>query len=253
MQDINVLLEPLRAVLQQIGAFLPRLLVAIGVLVIGWLIAKAVRFTVVKAMRAFNFHVLTERAGIDGFLQQGGTEKDTTDLFGVIVYWLVILAALIVAFNGLGLTQVTDLLTRVLLFLPELLVALVLLIFGAYFGRFVGQAVSRTCAARRSATPSCSDTSVQYVIVAFVVLLVFDHLDIGGGLIQNTFLILLSGLVLALALSFGLGGRDRAADCSSAGSPMIRRTRADDRSGRGRHALIGRALALVRIRHVDER
>ena len=110
MQDLNVLLEPLRAVLQQIGAFLPRLLVAIGVLVAGWLIAKAARFAVVKAMRAFNFHVLTERAGIDGFLQQGGTEKDTTDLFGAIVYWLVILAALIVAFNGLGLTQVTDLL-----------------------------------------------------------------------------------------------------------------------------------------------
>ena len=113
MQDLNVLLEPVRALLVQIGAFLPRLLVAVGVLVVGWLIAKAVRFAVVKALRAFNFHVLTERAGIDGFLQQGGTEKDTTDLFGVIVYWLVILAALIVAFNGLGLTQVTDLLTRV--------------------------------------------------------------------------------------------------------------------------------------------
>jgi len=212
MQDnINVLLEPLRAVLQQTGVFLPRLMVAIAVFVIGWLVANAARFTVVKAMRAFNFHVLTERAGIDGFLQQGGTKRDTTDLFGAIVYWLVILAALIVAFNGLGLTQVTDLLTRVLLFLPKLLVAMVLLILGAYFGRFVGQAIASHLRSAQISDAELLGHAVQYVIVAFVILLAVDHLDIGGGLIQHTFLIVLSGVVLALALSFGLGGRDRAA------------------------------------------
>jgi len=211
MQDLNMLLEPVRALLQQIGAFLPRLLVAAGVLIVGWLLAKAARFTVVKALRAFNFHVLTERAGIDNFLQQGGTEKDATDLFGVIVYWLVILAALIVAFNGLGLSQVTELLTRVVLFLPKLLVALLLLIFGAYFGRFVGQAITTYLRNAEIADADLLGHAVQYAIVAFVILLAFDHLDIGGGLIQHTFLIVLSGVVLALALSFGLGGRERAA------------------------------------------
>jgi hypothetical protein len=211
MQELNMLLEPVRALLQQIGAFLPRLVVALGVLVVGWLVAKAARFTVVKALRAFNFHVLTERAGIDNFLQQGGTEKDTTDLFGMIVYWLVILAALIVAFNGLGLSQVTELLTRVVLFLPKLLVALLLLIFGAYFGRFIGQAITTYLRNAEIADAELLGHAVQYAIVAFVILLSFDHLDIGGGLIQHTFLILLSGVVLALALSFGLGGRERAA------------------------------------------
>jgi len=212
MENLNMLLEPVRALLQEIGAYLPRLLVAIGVLIVGWLAARGLRFAAVKALRAFNFHVLTERAGIDNFLQQGGTRKDATDVIGVIVYWFVILAALIVASNGLGLAQVTELLTRVVLFLPKLLVALVLLIFGAYFGRFVGQAI--TTYLRNAEIPDAEllGHAVQYAIVAFVILLAFDHLDIGSGLIQNTFLILLSGLVLALALSFGLGGRDRAAD-----------------------------------------
>src|SRR5262245_27072234 len=211
MQDLNMLLEPVRSVLQQIGVFLPRLLVALGVLIAGWLLAKGARFAVVKGLRAFNFHVLTERAGIDGFLQQGGTERDTTDLFGVIVYWLVMLAALIVAFSGLGLTQVTDLLTRVVLFLPKVMVALLVLIFGAYFGRFVGQAVTTYMRNAEIADAELLGHIVQYAIVAFVILLAVDHLDVGGGLIQHTFLILLSGVVLALALSFGLGGRDRAA------------------------------------------
>lgn len=212
MQDLNMLLEPARALLQEVGAFLPRLLVALGVLIIGWLVAKGLRLGAVKALRAFNFHVLTDRAGIDNFLQQGGTQKDATDLIGVIVYWLVIIAALIVASNGLGLAQVTELLTRVLLFLPKLLVALVLLIFGAYFGRFVGLAITTHLRNAEVADAELLGHAVQYAIVAFVVLLAFDHLDIGGGLIQNTFLILLTGVVLALALSFGLGGRDRAAE-----------------------------------------
>ena len=91
---------------------------------------------VIKALRALNFHVLSERAGIDGFLQQGGTDKDTTELFGWIAYALAILASLIIAFNSLGLTQVTDLLGKVLLFVPRLLVALLVVVFGSYFARY---------------------------------------------------------------------------------------------------------------------
>jgi len=211
MQNIDVVLDPARALLLQIGAFLPRLAVALGVLIVGWLLAKALRLVVVKALRALNFHVLTERAGIDGFLQQGGTEKDTTDLFGWIAYALVILLSLIIAFNSLGLTQVTDLLGHVLLFAPKLLVALLVLIFGSYFARFVGGAVRSYCKSAGVSDAELLGRLTRYGIMTFVVLLAVDHLDIGGQLIQQTFLILLAGVVFAVALALGLGARDRAA------------------------------------------
>ncbi len=211
MQSIDVMLEPLRALLQQVGGFMPRLFLAAALLLAGWLLAKAFRFSVVKALRALNFHVLSERAGIDGFLQQGGTEKDTTEIFGWIAYALVILASLIIAFNSLGLTQVTDLLGRVLLFVPRLLVALLVLVFGSYFARFAGNAVQSYCRSTQISDGDLLGRFMQYGVMVFVVLLAVDHLDIGGGLIQQTFLILLSGVVVALALAFGIGGRDRAA------------------------------------------
>jgi len=211
MQNIDVVLEPLRGLLQQVGAFMPRLALALGVLLAGWLVAKAFRFSVVKALRALNFHVLTERAGIDGFLQQGGTAKDTTDLFGSIAYALAILAALIIAFNGLGLTQVTDLLGKVLLFVPRLLVAMLVVVFGSYFARFAGNAVQSYCRHAAISDGELLGRLMQYGVMAFVLLLAVDHLNIGGGLIQQTFLILLGGVVVAFALSFGLGGRERAA------------------------------------------
>ncbi len=211
MENIDVMFEPVRGLMLQIGAFVPRLAVAIGLLFVGWLLAKALRFSVVKALRALNFHVLTERAGIDGFLQQGGTEKDTTDLFGWLAYAAVILASLIVASNSLGLTQVTELLGHIVLFLPRLLVALLVVIFGSYFARFIGGAVRGYCKRVGISDGELLGRAAQYGIMVFVVLLAIDHLDIGGGLIQQTFLILLAGVVFAAALALGLGARDRAA------------------------------------------
>lgn len=211
MESFDVMLVPLRGLLLEIGNFLPRLGVALAVLVVGWLLAKGFRVAVVKALRALNFHVLTERAGIDGFLHQGGTDKDTTDWIGAIAYALVLIASLIIAFNSLGLTQVTDLLGRVLLFAPRVLVALLVLVFGGYFSRFVGNAVQRYFRAAGISDAEILGRIARYAVMVFVLLLSIDQLDIGGGLIQQTFLILLAGVVLALALAFGLGARERAA------------------------------------------
>ena len=211
MDSLNIALEPLRALLVEIGTYLPRLGVALAVLLAGWLLSKALRFAAVRALRSLNFHVLTERAGVDAFLQQGGTRLDMTDLFGMIVYVLVVLGALIVAFNGLGLAQVTELLGRVLLFLPKLMVGLLVLVFGLYFARFVGQSVLAYCRNVGIGDAELLAGVAKYAIVTFVLLIAIDHLDIGGDLVQQTFLILLTGVVLALALAFGIGGRDRAA------------------------------------------
>jgi len=211
MQELNVILDSMQALLREVGVFLPRLGSALVVLLVGWLLAKAFRLAVVKSLRALNFHVLTERAGIDGFLQQGGTEKDAVDLFGAVAYLLVILASLIIAFNSLGLTQVTDLLGKVLLFVPKLLVTMLVLVFGAYFARFAGRSVQSYCRGADIADAELLGRLMQYGVMAFVLLLAIDHLDIGGGLIQQTFLILLAGIVLGLAIAFGLGGREYAA------------------------------------------
>jgi flagellar biosynthesis protein FliQ len=212
MEKIDVMLEPLREFLRQLGQILPRVLLAVVVLIAGWLVAKLVRFTVAKALRAINFQVLTERAGMDGFLRNGGIRYDTTELFALLCYWLVILAALIVGFNGLGLSYVTDLLARVVLFVPKIMVALVILAFGAYFARAVGDAV---CAYFRNV--HLTDAEIlgriaQYALLTFVVLIALDQVNVGGDIVRQTFLIILAGVVFALALSFGLAGKEWATE-----------------------------------------
>jgi hypothetical protein len=223
MENVDMLLEPARAFLVQIGAFLPRLALAILVLVAGWLLAKGVRFAIDKGLRAVNFNVLTERSGMDGFLQQGGTRSDTTALFGLLAYWLVILAALIIAFNSLGLTYITELLGRVVLFVPKVIVALLILTFGAYFARFVGNAVVTYCRNVGIQDADFLGRLAQYAIVAFVVLIALDQINVGGDIVRQTFLIVLTGVVLALALAFGLGGKDWAAALLERWWPKLRK------------------------------
>jgi Conserved TM helix len=211
MQSIDMFVDATREFLHQTAAFLPKLLLALVVVLVGWLLAKAARFAVVRALRAVNFNVLTERAGTDNFLQQAGMRGDTTTLFGLVGFWVVILAALIIAFNGLGLTYITDLLQRVVLFTPKLLIAMLLVIFGSYCARFVGNAVQNYCNDAQIPDGDVLARLVRYLIMTLVVMIALSHLEIGGDIVQRTFLIILAGLMLALALAFGLGGKDWAA------------------------------------------
>lgn len=212
MERVDITLEPIRAFLAQIGQFLPRLALAVAVLIAGWLLAKFAMFAIVKGLRAINFNVLTERSGMDGFLRQGGLETDTTGILGRLVYWLVILATLIIAFNSLGLTYITGLLGQVVLFVPKVVVALLILAFGAYFARFVGNAVVAYCKNIDIQDADILGKFAQYAIMTFVVLIALDQVNVGGDIVRQSFLIILAGVVFALALAFGLGGQHLAAE-----------------------------------------
>ncbi len=211
MQSIDMLVDASREFLHQTAAFLPKLLLALLVVVIGWLLAKVVRFAVERALRAINFNVLTERAGTDHFLRQAGMQGDTTVLFGVVVFWLVVVAALIMAFNGMGLTYLPDLLGRVVLFAPKLFIAMLIMVFGSYCASVVCNAVQNYCLDARIADADVLGRLVRYVIMLFVIMIALSQIEVGGDIVQRTFLIILAGLMLAIALAFGLGGKDWAA------------------------------------------
>ena len=211
MQSIDMLLETTREFLHQTAAFLPKLVLALLVVAVGWLIAKAVRFAVERALRAINFNVLTERAGTDNFLRQTGMRGDTTTLFGLVAFWVVILATLIIAFNGMGLTYIPDLLGRVVLFTPKLLIAMLIMVFGAYCAGLVGNAVQNYCVEARIADADVLGRLVRSAIMLFVVMIALSQVEVGGDIVQRTFLIILAGLMLAIGLAFGLGGKDWAA------------------------------------------
>lgn len=212
MEKVDIMLEPVRAFLLQVAGFLPKLALALGVLLAGWLLAKLARIAMTKSLRAINFNVLTERAGLDGFLKQGGIQTDITGIFGLLIYWLVILVALIIGFNSMGLTYIPGLLGEVVRFVPKVIAALLILAFGAYFARFVGKAVIAYCKNIAIQDADILGKVAQYAIMTFVVLIALDQVNVGGEIVRQSFLIILAGIVFALALAFGLGGKAAATE-----------------------------------------
>lgn len=211
MENFNVLIEPIRASLHQVGAFLPRVLLAIVIVILGWLVAKAVRFALVRTLRALNFNVITEKAGVDAFLRQGGGGLDTIRVLGALVYWLVILAAVMIAFNSLDLAYVTDLVGRIVLFVPRVMIAVVILVFGTYFARFVSGALTLYLQNIGAGEAGLLGRLCMYAIMVFVILIALDQLGL-GDILRQTFLILVGAASLGLALAFGLGGQRRASE-----------------------------------------
>jgi hypothetical protein len=223
MEAFGNQLEPLRAMLFQIGAFLPRLVLGLLILLVGWLLAKVVRVGVEKALRAFNFNVLFERSGLDSFLRQGGARSDTISVSGLLAFWLVLLLAALVAASTMGLPNVSELLRRVIWFLPRLFVGLLILAAGSYFARFIGSTVASYGRSAKVRDAAFLGKVAQYAIMVFVILVTLDQTQIGGDLIRQSFLVILTGLVFALALAFGLGGRNWAADRIESWWPSDRR------------------------------
>ena len=212
MNEIDLLLEPVRGVLLQFGAFLPRLILALFILLVGWMLAKAIRLLVVKALRAINFYVLTERAGIDRFLSQGGIRMDTIGILGTLIYWLVVLASVMIAFNSLGLTNVTELVGRVTLFIPKVIVAVLILALGAYFARFIENTILAYSRNIGLEDAELLGRFARYAVLVFVIMIALEQVDVASELVRHSFLIILAGVVFALALAFGLGGQYRVSE-----------------------------------------
>jgi hypothetical protein len=211
METLDRLRLPLEDFVAHLGELMPRLFLA-GIIVLGgWLVAKAVRFAVVKALGAINFHILTQRSGLDAFLQQDGGHRDTTTILALLAYWLAILAALMLAFDSLGLAQVTGLVGRIALFVPRIMLAVLILAGGAYFAGVIDGGVSRYGKSLGLDEAAVLGRAARFGVLVFVVLIALEQLDIGADLIRYSFLILLAGMVLALALAFGLGGQKWAA------------------------------------------
>lgn len=200
---------------QQLAAFAPRLLATLIILVAGYLLARTVRGLMGRLFGLLRFEVLTEKSGVDGFLKEGGIDLNLRDLLALIVYWLLLLLTFLVAANSLGLQMVAELFTRVALFIPNILVAILVLVSGTLLARFIGGLVlafARNMALEGAETLAKLATWALLIFVAFVAL---EQLRIGMEILSSAFRLAFGAICLALALAFGLGGRELAANLLS--------------------------------------
>jgi len=211
MDKVEQVFEPVTYFLYQLGQFLPKLGLAVIILLLGWMVAKMLHGAVIRALNYANFGNLTSKAGIDKFLKQGGIKKTVSQILALLVYWMVILATLLMASEVVKLDVVSALFNNIILFIPKVIVAVLILAIGFYFARVISDIIIAYGKNVGMKDAEIIGRIAQYAIMAFVIVISLGQMDIGQGILVPAFLILFGGVVFALSLAFGLGGQKWAA------------------------------------------
>lgn len=189
-------------------AAIPKLIAFALILVVGWFVAGLLAKGVAMLLRKVKFNELAQRAGISSFMESMGT--DASGFLAGVVKWFVRLIAMVVAFDALGLPAVSEFLQQVLLWIPNLIVALVVLVIGGIAAKALSTFVRGTAEKAGIGSPKVLATIASVGVWAFAIIIAVNQLGIGATLVNTLFMATVGAIALALGLAFGLGGRDTA-------------------------------------------
>jgi small-conductance mechanosensitive channel len=202
----NTLLQPLQNALSTFLSFLPQLVGAVIILIIGYIVAKVLQAVVGRVLQGIGFDGWMEKGGIKQFFDRAQTNYTPATVIGRLVFWFVFIIALTMAADALGIPQISAVLGQLITFIPSIIAAILILILAALLANFVSGIV-------RGATGSGILASVaQYAIIIYAIFAAITQLGIAVELTAPTFLIVLGAVALAAAIAFGLGGREVAQD-----------------------------------------
>lgn len=202
-------------ILTAIVAWLPNLLGALAWLILGLLISQIVRVIAVRLLRRFKLDALSDRAGVTDALKSAGVEISISRLLGRALYWLTMLVFILAAAEALGLSQVVTTLGRFIGYLPNVLAAVLILLFGSLISRIVGDAVGGFSQQVGVENGPIIRQLVRYALLVFVIILAVEQLGIQALLLTSIALVLLVMLALTLTLAFGMGSRELARNIMS--------------------------------------
>lgn len=210
-QQFDAILSSINTFWAQIASFVPTLIAAVLLLLVGWLFARIARGAVRRLLDISQFKTLVHNSGVEELLRHGGMNVTLAGVIAELSFWLVMLVVIVMVSNSLNLHVVADLFNRVVLYLPNVIVAILVLIFGALLGRFINRLMFAWLNNLGIDNALIISTATQYSIYVLTLFLALEQLNIGAQLLTAAFVILFGAICLALALAFGLGGREWAA------------------------------------------
>jgi hypothetical protein len=191
---------------------IPRILGFVVILLVGWFIASLVAKAVAVLLRSVHFNELAQRAGLSTFVDKSGVRSDSSGFIAGVVKWFVRLVSLVVAFDALGLPAVSGVLREFLMWLPNLIVALVVLVIGGLAANALSVVVRGATATTHLGNPITLSRVASVAVWAFTIVVAVNQLGIATTLVNTLFMASVWAVAIAGALAFGLGARDTAGE-----------------------------------------
>ncbi len=207
-EQLSIFLESSQQFLNEIAVSLPQIIGAFLILLIGWIIARIIRRLTIKGLKLVRFNYLTEKSGIENFLEKGGVRVSSLEVIGTLIYWIIMLVVILATLNSLKLTAASTLFNQIMLYIPNIIVSILILVIGIYFARLVSQVLVTSLKNMEEKTASIIGMIANYAIIVFTVFIILGQLNIAGTIVTNAFTLLFGAICLALGLAFGLGGKE---------------------------------------------
>jgi len=207
---IEILLDSLKEVWGSFIGFLPTLIAALIVFIVGWLIAIFVGKLINKLVKAIKLDSLLEKIGFAKVLSKTKIKLDSAKFFEELVKWFLIIVFLMTAVDILGLTQVTMFLQSILYYIPSVIVAAIILLVAGIVAKFMQKLVQASTDAAGLQSSSTIGTIVKWAILIFGFVIALTQLGIATTLIQTIVMGIIAMLAIAGGLAFGLGGKNMA-------------------------------------------
>ena len=202
---MNVL-NSLQEAVGQIFGYVPQLIGAIVILIVGYVVAKVLQAVIGRVLQGIGFDGWMERAGIKRFFDRADTHQTPAGILGRLVFWFVFIIAIVMATDALGIRQVSAVFSQLIAYIPNIIAAILILILASLLANFVAGLV-------RGATGiDVLGTVAQVAIIVYAVFAALTQLGIAVQLTAPTFLIVLGAIALAAAIAFGFGAQGVARD-----------------------------------------
>jgi hypothetical protein len=200
-----ILVDPMKEVIAQAGKFVGKMVLMLVIILVGSIISKGIQSLITKVLKTIKVDDLADRIEIDAALAKGGIKSTLSELIGIVFYWLGLLITFVIAVNAVGLTATADLLSRVVLYVPNIIAATFILIMGLFVSTVMRNIVQTAAANAGISIAKTLANIAQGVILVFAVIITLDQLGINTRIVDNVITIVLAAIGLAAAISFGFG------------------------------------------------
>jgi len=206
----KVIIEPFNSFFKSILQFLPNLLAFLLIFVIGIFLGRVLNALFLRIFSAVGLDKFSEKSGAMDLIRKGGIKDSISVLLAKIVRWVIIIIFAIIALRALELPTIERIFEKFLLYLPNVFVAAVILLLGYLLGNFFGRAALIASVNAGIRIAGVIGRFVKFTVFLLAATMALEQLGIGKETIVIAFAIIFGGVVLALAIALGLGGRDTA-------------------------------------------
>ncbi|MEO9804770.1 MAG: hypothetical protein ABJF04_16055 [Reichenbachiella sp.] len=204
----QIAMESLLALGQKIMTELPNIIGAIFLIVLGWVIAKIVSFVIRKSLGLIKFDKLSEKVNLSEMLEKANIITTPSKIVAKFVYWVIILLFFVTASDTLGWSVVSESISDLISYLPKLFSAIVIFVIGFYIANLVRGGLRGILESLSVTSGTLISTFAFYLIVTIITLTALNQAGVDTAVITSNVTLILGGIILAFAISFGLGSRD---------------------------------------------